>query len=113
MKVFHSHISLFLLGLFAFPQVNNALHYFVVEHHFHQSNQDEKQFNHNQKNHNCEQSIFKNPNVLLLDFGYIKQVETNVFTKKNLLFFISFYKKIVYKNLSDRGPPYKIQAQEI
>jgi len=107
MKKFRSHISLFLLCLFVFPQVNNALHYFVIEHHFHINNKDEKQFNHNHKTHNCEQSIFKIPNILLFNFGYAQQVKTIVFNKKSILISISFYKKNVFNSLSDRGPPYK------
>jgi|GEM_PF-920715 len=107
MKRFQIHISLFLLGLFVFPQINNALHYFVVEHHFHLNNKDEKQFNHNDKNHNCQQSIFKIPSILLLDFGYTERIKTFFFNQINSLIFISFYKKNVFKILSDRGPPCK------
>jgi len=105
MKRFQVHISLFLLCLFAFPQINNALHYFVIEHHFHPNNSIEKQFNHDHKNHNCEQSIFKISSILLLNFDYTERVKTFVFNQIRILIFISFYKKNVFKNLSDRGPP--------
>jgi len=105
MKKFQSHISLFLLCLFVFPQVNNALHYFVVEHHFHHNNTNEKQFNHCHKTHNCEQSIFKIPNILLFYFGCVQQIKTIVFNKKIILVSISFYNKNLFNSLSDRGPP--------
>jgi len=105
MKRFKIHISLFLLCLFAFPQINNALHYFVVEHHFDNNSSNEKQFSHTHKTHNCQQSIFKTPSILLFHFDYIKQVKTIVFTELTPLIFISIYKKNVFKNLSDRGPP--------
>jgi len=108
MKKFQSHISLFLLCLFVFPQINNALHYFVIEHHFHPNNSTEKQFNHNPKNHNCEQSIFKIPNILVFYFDYTKQTKRIIFTGLSTLIFISIYKKNVFKNLSDRGPPFNL-----
>jgi len=105
MKIFQSHISLFLLCLFAFPQVNNALHYFVVEHHLDNNNSNEKQFSNTHKTHNCQQSIFKIPSILLFYFGCVPQIKTIVFNKKSILIFISFYKKNVFNSLSDRGPP--------
>ncbi len=94
----------FLLFIFLFPQVNNALHYFVIEHHFHEYS-DEKQFNHNDKNHNCEQSIFKIPNALLFAFDYAEPKRIISFLETEKLVFISFYTKNFFNDLSDRGPP--------
>lgn len=96
-----------LLFIFLFPQMNNALHYFVVEHHFHQYNPNEKQFHHNDKTHDCEQSIFKIPSTLLFDFGYTEFVRNVVFYEVEKPLFILFYTKIFFENVSDRGPPIK------
>lgn len=105
MKKLQSHIGLFLLVLFVFPQMNNALHYFVVEHHFHKYNPNEKQFHHNDKTHDCEQSIFKILSTLLFDFGYTEFVRNVTFYEVEKPLFILFYKKIFFENVSDRGPP--------
>jgi len=105
MKRLQLHIGLFFLLLFVFPQANNALHYFVVKHHFHQYNANEKQFQHKHKTHDCEQSIFKIPNTLLFDFGYTKPKKFIPFLEIEVPFILIIYKKILFKNLSDRGPP--------
>lgn len=105
MKKFPIHSTVFLLLLFVFPQINNALHYFIVEHHFHRYNTSEKEFHHTHQTHDCEQSIFKIPSIVLFDFGYSELTTTILFCKQNQFSFDSFYRKIFFENLSDRGPP--------
>ncbi|MFA7445788.1 MAG: hypothetical protein WCY89_07555 [Flavobacteriaceae bacterium] len=97
----------FLLFIFLFPQANNALHYFVIEHHFEVVDSDTKQFHHNHKTHDCEQSIYKIPNTLLFDFGYSELKRIISFLETEKLVFISFYTRNLFKNLSDRGPPFE------
>ena len=103
----------FLLFIFLFPQVNNALHYFVIEHHFHQYNKYEKQFVHNDKTHDCEQSIFKIPSVLLFDFGYKKSNTIIQFYSIEKPLYNVLYNKNFFENLSDRGPPFWINYLSI
>lgn len=105
MKKFPLHSSVFLLLLFVFPQINNALHYFVVEHHFHAYNPNEKQFHHTHQTHDCEQSIFKTPSIVLFDLGYTELTKTVLFFKKDTFSFDSFYRITFFENPSDRGPP--------
>ena len=88
-----------------FPQANNALHYFVVEHHFHEYNPNEKQFHNNHKTHDCEQSIFKVPSFLLLDFGYTELKEFISFFEIEKTLYKVFYKKIFFENITNKGPP--------
>src|SRR5690554_3088003 len=105
MKKFQLHSSIFFILLFAFPQINNALHYFVVEHHFHAYNPNEKQFHHKHQTHDCEQSIFKTPSIILFDLGYTELTKTVSFFREIKFNTSSFYKKTFYGNQSDRGPP--------
>ncbi len=113
MKKLHSHIGLFLLVLFVFPQINNALHYFVVEHHFHQYSQNEKQFYHSHKTHDCEQSIFKIPSILLVDFGYKELSRFICFHSIGKSLYKVFYKKIFFENITNKGPPFWINYLSI
>lgn len=105
MKKFHLYSSIFLLLLFVFPQINNALHYFVVEHHFHAYGSTEKQFHHHHQTHDCEQSIYKSPSILLLDLEYTELTKTVLFFKKEKLSLYLLYSIIFFRNQSDRGPP--------
>ena len=105
MKKFPLHSSVFLLLLFVFPQVNNALHYFVVEHHFHAYDSNEKQYYHKNQTHDCEQSIFKTPSILLLDLEYTELIKTVLFFKKEKFGLDLFHNIIFFKNPSNRGPP--------
>lgn len=98
-----------LLLIFLFPQVNNALHYFVIEHHFHECS-DEKQFYHNHKTHDCEQSIYKIPNILLFDFGYKELAKTICFYSIEKPLYKVFYKKIFFENITNKGPPKLCQS---
>lgn len=92
-----------LLLIFLFPQINNALHYFVVKHNYNHSHTN--QLHNNEKTHDCELSIYKMPSVLLFDFGYTEPKKNILFSKVDKPFFISFYTRTFFKILSDRGPP--------
>ncbi len=105
MKKKQLYISLFLLLWFLFPQVNNALHYFVIEHHFDGSVTHKKQFRHHDKTHDCEQSIYKIPHTLLFDFKYAELNKVILFFETNLSGYHIFYTKIFLTNISNKGPP--------
>lgn len=105
MKKFPLHSSVFLLLLFVFPQINNALHYFVVEHHFHAYNSNEKQVHHTHQTHDCEQSIFKIPSIVLFDLSCVELITTVLLFKKDTFSSDSYYSMTFFGNPSDRGPP--------
>lgn len=106
MKKFHSHISLFLLLIFAFPQINNAIHYFVIEHHLQQYNSNEKQFHSSDKTHDCELSIYKTPGTFLFDSGYSELKKIILFFGVEKPLYNIVYKKIYFENISNKGPPF-------
>jgi len=104
MRKFALHINLFLLVLFVFPQINNALHYYIVEHVHHKYEFGENIYP-NHKKHDCKVSTFKIPSILLFDFGYIV-IKTPVFYhNKQYIWNNIFYETLFFENISNRGPP--------
>lgn len=104
MSNFRTHIASFLLVLFLVPQVNNALHYFVLHHDFaHKHDVKEKESKKSNK-HNCETSIFKIPAVTTVVITSVPIFVTCAFTKRIPQYISLLFKEhiAVYRL---RGPP--------
>src|SRR5690606_22556767 len=105
-KFFFNKVGAVLLFVvFWLPQANNALHYFVVEHHFEVLDSNTKQFHHNHKTHDCEQSIYKLPFTYLFDFGYSELTKYVIFSEIETSLYKVFYKSIFFENIQNKGPP--------
>jgi len=98
------HISLFLFFLFVFLQVNNALHYYVVEH-IHIKYDSGENLYPNYKNHDCNLSIFKITSILLFDADSVIH-KRNIFYHDKKYFWVKFYyENLFLKNIFNKGPP--------
>lgn len=94
-----------LFVVFGLPQANNALHYFVIEHHLEFFDSDTKQFHKNHKTHDCEQSIYKLPFTELFDFGCSELKKCVIFQEVETPLYKMFYKNIFLENIQNKGPP--------
>lgn len=105
MSNFRTHIAKFLLVLFLVPQVNNALHYFVLDHDFTGKSSDTATVSKKQNKYDCDTSIFKIPAVTTVS---IASVSThNIYTVPKI---ISHYSSSFFKEQNTayrlRGPPF-------
>jgi len=98
------HISLFLFVLFVFPQINNALHFYIIDHVYHKYDSGENIYP-NYKNHDCQVSTFKIPKILLFDFEYTFRKIQILYHEKQENNIIGFYENLFLKNNFNKGPP--------
>ncbi|THF49413.1 hypothetical protein E6C50_11720 [Flavobacterium supellecticarium] len=68
MNKYKQHIVILLCLIFAFPQINNAVHYFWTEHTFHYTAEKRVVFGEKHHAHNCELHIFKIPAITAISF---------------------------------------------
>lgn len=98
------HIAAFLLVLFLVPQVNNALHYFVLDHDFTHKQHDKENGTKKSNKHNCDTSIFKTPAVTTVSIVSVSVPFVNIVLK-----IISHYSSSSFKEQNMayrlRGPP--------
>jgi len=104
MRKLAQYISLFFLGLFIFPQINNALHYYIVDHTYHKYDFGEN-FYPNYKNHDCKVSTFKISKILLFDFEYIACKKQILYPENQNNWVNIFPQRIFLRNIFNRGPP--------
>lgn len=104
MNKYKSHIVTLLCLLFAFPQINNAVHYFWQQHTFQYSAEKRVVFGEKHNSHNCELHIFKVPAITAITFlSFTPFIPVSYFEKPFILF-----KKYVFQTLHScflRGPP--------
>lgn len=86
------------------PQVNNAIHYFVVHHEFKTEHSSKTDVHSHLDNHHCEQHIYIQSAVLLPTLLSFNFKILTAYSKENTVFSIQFISRFFFSGYT-RGPP--------
>lgn len=104
MNKYKQHIVILLCLIFAFPQINNAVHYFWLEHTFSYSTEKRVVVSELHNHHNCELHIFKVPAITAITFLSFTPFIPVLPTEKPFRHFKKYGSKTIHSRFL-RGPP--------